>query len=191
MGNFTACLTLHSLPPTPSAVAATSGAGPARVILRRLRIITYLENGGPKPQPRTNLRGLRSSMIRRKTRSRSMRSSGSRSENSQRCNGSVFAKDCDVAGKAIEAVVEVPDFRTLFESTSREIVTKILNPWPTTNALTPSGHPQAGGTGHPGKCATSYTAGTGHPCAEEDSPRRAGASVVANVYSQSLAHVRE
>ena len=36
-------------------------------------------------------------------------------------------------------------------------MTKILKPWPTTNAPTPSGYPQANGIGHPGKRATSYT----------------------------------
>ena len=44
------------------------------------------------------------------------------------------------------------------EPTSRETVTKILKPWPTTDAPTPSGYPQADGTGHPGERATGYTA---------------------------------
>ena len=39
-----------------------------------------------------------------------------------------------------------------------EAVTKILKPWPPTDTSTPSGCPQADGTGHPGKRATRYTA---------------------------------
>jgi hypothetical protein len=41
---------------------------------------------------------------------------------------------------------------------SREAVTKILKPWPTTYAPTPGGRPQADGTGHSGESATGYTA---------------------------------
>jgi hypothetical protein len=44
------------------------------------------------------------------------------------------------------------------QPTSRETVTKILKPWSTPGAPTPSGHPQADGAGHRGERAAGYTA---------------------------------
>jgi hypothetical protein len=64
-----------------------------------------------------------------------------------------------VAGKLRQFPPHVEAHPVPFDKpTSRETVTKILKPWPTTDAPTPSGYPQADGTGHPGKRATGYTA---------------------------------
>ena len=72
---------------------------------------------------------------------------------------------------------------------SRETVTKILKSWPTTDASTPSGYPQADGTRHSGESATGCTAM--HSLAAFGDEERLRLQVADRVYRAALHSAQE